>query len=57
MELSWNSLRVQKNIPTVVGITCKGHGCEFVIYVQLVSINWHIGTIYFRGGGGRLKYI
>ena len=28
-----------RSISSVVGIMCKGHGCEYGIYAQLVSID------------------
>ena len=52
---SRNILCILKNVPTVVGITCKRHGCECEIHERLVSINWRISTKYCCGVGGRCK--
>ena len=39
------------NIPTVVGITCRGHGCKCGIHVWLIVIYVRVGTKYFCSRG------
>ena len=46
---------ILRNIPTIVGITCRGHGCEYGIYVQLILIDKHIGNTFYCGGGVKLN--
>ena len=44
---------IRKNIPTVVGISHRGHVCKYTIYAQLIIIDLHI---YYKTlcGGNRL---
>ena len=52
LELIINVFRILWVIPTIIGITHKGHGCECRIYTRLIEIYIHIGHKYFFGGGG-----
>ena len=45
---------LSRNIPTVVGIMCRGNGFDFRIYAWLIVINIYIYTKCFCGGGGLL---
>ena len=49
---SRNLFRILRNIPTVVGITRRGHGCECRIYARLIVIDLCIGTKSCCGRGG-----
>ena len=49
--LSRNLFCILHNIPTVVVITRRGHGCDFRIYVWLSVINLRIYAKIFFGIG------
>ena len=51
LGLSSNLFRILQDIPTVVGITCRGHIRECRIYVQLILIDIRIGTNLLCGRG------
>ena len=55
LRLSRNLFCILQNIPTIVGIMYRGHGCECTIYVFLIVIDVRIHTNYCCGGGGRYK--
>ena len=42
--LSRNLFCILWNIPTVVSMASRGHGCECIIYARSIVINIHIGT-------------
>ena len=51
LVLSRNLSYILSNIPTVFGIMCRGHSCEFVIYARLTVINLGIYTKKIGGEG------
>ena len=43
---------MMRNIYTVAGITCRGHGCDWKLYARLIVIVLRMYTKIFCGGGG-----
>ena len=47
---------ILQNVTTFFGITCRGRGCECIIYAQLILINLHIVTKFLCGRGDKIEY-
>ena len=55
LGLSRNLFCTLWNVPTVVGIACRGNGYECRIYGRSIVINLRIDTKDFYREGGRCK--